>query len=59
MISMYCEDYPCCGHTPQDPCERQDYDKPGFFDNPLNRLASYEPGSLDYYDALKDLMDYE
>jgi hypothetical protein len=56
---MYCEDYPCCGHTPQDPCERQDYDKPGFFDNPLNRLASYEPGSLDYYDALEDLMDYE
>ena len=18
---MYCEDYPCCGHTPQDPCD--------------------------------------
>lgn len=17
----YCEDYPCCGHTPQDPCD--------------------------------------
>jgi hypothetical protein len=23
---MKCEDYPCCGHTDQDPCERQWYD---------------------------------
>lgn len=22
----YCEDYPCCGHTPDDPCTRQWYD---------------------------------
>ena len=28
----YCEDYPCCGHTPEDPCERQWYDEPGAFD---------------------------
>lgn len=28
----YCEDYPCCGHTPSDPCERQWYDEPGVFD---------------------------
>lgn len=28
----YCEDYPCCGHTPQDPCERQWYDEPGAFE---------------------------
>lgn len=27
-----CEDYPCCGHTPSDPCERQPYDEPGYFD---------------------------
>lgn len=27
-----CEDYPCCGHTPEDPCERQWYDEPGAFD---------------------------
>jgi hypothetical protein len=27
-----CEDYPCCGHTDQDPCEPQWYDKPGAFD---------------------------
>jgi hypothetical protein len=20
-VSRYCEDYPCCGHTPQDPCD--------------------------------------
>lgn len=18
---MFCEDYPCCGHTPSDPCD--------------------------------------
>lgn len=28
----YCEDYPCCGHTPEDPCDRQWYDEPGAFD---------------------------
>jgi len=27
-----CEDYPCCGHTAEDPCERQWYDEPGAFD---------------------------
>lgn len=30
----YCEDYPCCGHTPQDPCEAQWYDEADAF-NPL------------------------
>lgn len=29
---MRCEDYPCCGHTPEDPCEPQWYDQPGAFD---------------------------
>lgn len=24
----YCEDYPCCGHTPDDPCGYQPYDNP-------------------------------
>lgn len=24
----YCEDYPCCGHTEQDPCRREWYDDP-------------------------------
>ena len=32
----YCEDYPCCGHTPEDPCERQWYDEPGAFDPRVN-----------------------
>jgi hypothetical protein len=27
-----CEDYPCCGHTNADPCERQPYDEPDAFD---------------------------
>ena len=22
----FCEDYPCCGHTPDDPCTREWYD---------------------------------
>lgn len=47
---MKCEDYPCCGHTPDDPCERQDYDEPGYFDNPLNL---YEPGSPEWYDEME------
>jgi hypothetical protein len=28
----YCEDYPCCGHTPAAPCSREWYDEPGAFD---------------------------
>lgn len=32
---MTCEDYPCCGHTPADPCERQPYDEPGHFDTSI------------------------
>lgn len=36
---MKCEDYPCCGHTDQDPCERQWYDKEGAFDISVNEHA--------------------
>jgi hypothetical protein len=32
MATDHCEDYPCCGHTPSDPCKRQWYDEPGAFD---------------------------
>lgn len=32
----YCEDFPCCGHTDQDPCGRQWYDEPGAFDPRTN-----------------------
>jgi hypothetical protein len=28
LVGEYCEDYPCCGHTPQNPCARQWYDDP-------------------------------
>lgn len=34
-----CEDYPCCGHTPADPCERQWYDEPDAFDTRRNPHA--------------------
>jgi hypothetical protein len=50
----YCEDYPCCGHTPQDPCERQWYDEPDAFDTTKNphALCDHENGEcdVDYYD---------
>ena len=32
----YCEDYPACGHTPTDPCERQWYDEPWAFNLSVN-----------------------
>lgn len=48
---MSCEDYPCCGHTPQDPCEPQWYDQPGAFDTsrPGNEhaLCDHENGDCD------------
>ena len=47
----YCEDHPCCGHTPQDPCERQWSDEPGAFDTsrPGNEhaLCEHEFGFCD------------
>lgn len=48
----YCEDYPCCGHTPQDPCERQWYDEPGAFDITQNphALCDHEAGVCDVYE---------
>jgi len=56
----YCEDYPCCGHTPQDPCERQPYDEPGYYDTTVrgqeHRLCDHENGecNVEY-----DEEDYE
>lgn len=46
---MRCEDYPCCGHTPLDPCERQWYDEPGAFDTSRNphALCEHEYGICD------------
>ena len=47
----YCEDYPACGHTPLDPCERQPYDEPGYYDTsrPGNEhaLCEHEFGFCD------------
>lgn len=46
---MTCEDYPCCGHTPDDPCERQWYDEPDAFDlrrNP-HALCDHENGDCE------------
>lgn len=50
---MYCEDYPCCGHTPADPCSREWYDEPGAFDTTVNphALCDHENGECDvFYD---------
>lgn len=53
----YCEDYPCCGHTPADPCEPQWYDAPDAFDTSVNPHAfcDHESGDCavaDYYDDM-------
>lgn len=51
----YCEDYPCCGHTPADPCARQEYDEPGYYDTSVagqeHRLCNHEEGecNVEYY----------
>lgn len=43
-----CEDYPCCGHTAQDPCEFQPYDAPDYYDTTIagqeHRLCDHENG---------------
>lgn len=46
---MRCEDYPCCGHTPADPCEPQWYDEDGAFDLTRNPHAfcDHEEGFCD------------
>jgi hypothetical protein len=52
-----CEDYPCCGHTPDDPCLPQYYDAPGYYDTSIrgneHNLCDHEFGECnvdDYYD---------
>lgn len=52
----YCEDYPCCGHTPEDPCERQWYDEPGAFDPLIDPhvLCEHEYGWCDADDELTE-----
>lgn len=61
---MRCEDYPCCGHTSEDPCERQPYDEPGFFDTSIpgneHALCDHESGdcAVDDYDEEGDAGPY-
>ena len=47
-MAAYCEDYPACGHTPDNPCARQWYDEPGAFDtsrpNNQHALCDHEAG---------------
>ena len=51
-----CEDFPCCGHTDLDPCERQPYDEPGYYDTRVpgqeHRLCDHANGEcdVDFYD---------
>ena len=48
-MAQRCEDYPCCGHTPADPCEEQWYDREGAFDTERNphALCEHEFGFCD------------
>jgi hypothetical protein len=43
-----CEDYPCCGHTPEDPCGPQEYDRPNYYDITIpgneHHLCNHEEG---------------
>jgi hypothetical protein len=54
----YCEDFPCCGHTAQDPCGRQWFDEPGAFDTsrPGNEhaLCDHENGFCEIADNSDD-----
>ncbi len=46
-----CEDFPCCGHTMQDPCGPQWYDEPNAFDirrNP-HAFCEHEAGHCEAY----------
>jgi hypothetical protein len=47
-----CEDYPCCGHTNEDPCGPQWYDASDAFDTRVNphALCDHENGDCDVAD---------
>ena len=58
LVNGRCEDYPCCGHTAQDPCTREWYDHPDAF-NPLvnpHCFCEHEYGicEVDEYDDEED-----
>ncbi len=61
-----CEDYPCCGHTPSDPCGVQDYDRPGYYDTTVpgneHALCDHENGECDVdedYDDEDDDLEFD
>ena len=56
-----CEDYPCCGHTDQDPCQSQWYDAPGAFDTSVNPhcFCEHEFGQCDVEDYDEEDEDEE
>jgi hypothetical protein len=56
-----CEDYPCCGHTNDDPCGPQWYDAPGAFDTSINphALCDHENGDCDVDPYDEDYEDDE
>lgn len=47
-----CEDYPCCGHTINDPCEPQYYDTAQYKASLYDRMSHVD------YDPYYDEMDY-
>jgi hypothetical protein len=53
---MACEDFPCCGHTDADPCERQWYDEPDAFDTSKHphALCDHENGECSVYEYEDD-----
>jgi hypothetical protein len=59
-MASLCEDYPCCGHTPDNPCTRQWYDEPGAFDMSIpgneHALCDHENGvcEVEYLDEPDD-----
>lgn len=53
LVMGRCEDYPCCGHTPEDPCTREWYDHPDAFNPSVNPHCfcehEYDICEVDYY----------
>jgi len=58
---MRCEDYPCCGHTNDDPCGPQWYDAPDAFDTTKNphALCDHENGDCDVEPEEAHEYDYD
>jgi len=52
---MTCEDYPCCGHTPLDPCDRQWYDEP---EARAHAMCDHENGDCEVFGIMMDLEVY-